>query len=93
MKKRSRLLIVAGIIALIVTMVPVARTMAAAQTVNVYLSGSYDQTGARSMLQMINDLRANKGTEQGDQAWYYAPDNSGNKIALNDTKAHKYKLF
>ena len=90
MKKRSRLLIVAGIIALIVTMVPVARTMAAAQTVNVYLSGSYDQTGARSMLQMINDLRANKGTEQGDQAWYYAPDNSGNKIALNDLKPLVY---
>ena len=51
--------------------------------VPVMVEGTYDQSGARSMLQMINAFRTNEGTQQADQAWWLDPDGSGQRIAIN----------
>ena len=50
---------------------------------NIRFAGSFKQTEARSMLDMINSMRTNYET-----AWYYAAD--GSKLYLSDLEPLQY---
>ena len=89
MKQKTMVKLFAAVVLAVVFLMPGFRAFAAeGSTVTVQVKGTYDQTGARSMLGMINDFRKNEGTQNGDQAWWM--DQSGNRVARNGLSDLQY---
>ena len=57
---------------------------AAGSTTEVIVTGTYDQTGARSMLNMINEFRT------GSDAWYYTDETKTTKETLSNLQGLTY---
>lgn len=66
----------------------------AAGTATVQITGTYGQTEARSMLQMINSFRANRGTNtsDGSQNWYWNNDNTSVSQCNGSQLVYDYAL-
>ena len=80
--------------ALIAVFLMPVNARAAGELTKVYVNGTYDQTGARNMLSMINEFRTDVGTERGDQAWWLDPEGSGTKVEVSglDELVYDYRL-
>ncbi len=87
MKRVKRIVIIAISFAVLIALAPLqqfsaSKVFAADDTVEVSVRGTYGQTEARSMFQMVNDFRNNEGTTDPDQAWWLDPNGSGQRIGL-----------
>ena len=73
MKNRIRKCLAMTLAVIVAFSCAVTAFAADSEVATVQVKATFDQTGARSMLQMVNDLRT------GDEAWYWNPNNTTKK--------------
>ncbi len=73
MKNRIRKCLAMTLAVIVAFSCAVTAFAADSEIATVQVKATFDQTGARSMLQMVNDLRT------GDEAWYWNPNNTTKK--------------